>query len=134
VTWGSAVAQWATSGVPRRRFPPTAEAVRDARRYTRAALDGRATETVVQHVELVVSELATNAVVHGGSPFELAVEVDGRVRVEVLDHSPDLPAKRAMSATATSGRGLHIVEALCDRWGVELAGGGKRVWCEKDLR
>jgi anti-sigma regulatory factor (Ser/Thr protein kinase) len=119
----------------RRRFPPTAASVRAARAYTTAALrDGNADGAAIDDVELIVSELATNAVQHAGTTFEVVVETDGRIRVDVTDESPLLPIPRSVAPTATSGRGVRVVDALCDRWGVEVHDDYKRVWCERDRR
>jgi anti-sigma regulatory factor (Ser/Thr protein kinase) len=81
-------------------------------------------------VELATSELVTNAVVHGEGDVALSVLIDnGRVRVEVADSSPHPPIERHAAPEAMSGRGLPIVEAISDRWGIEeLPNGGKVVW------
>ena len=83
-------------------------------------------------VLVMLSELATNAVRHAGGGFEVALldTADG-VRVEVADSSPSVPQAQWVPAGATSGRGLAIVDALSDAWGVTaLEGGGKAVWFE----
>ncbi len=86
-----------------------------------------------QDVVLVASELVGNAVVHAraGSGDQLAVTwqvVPGAVTVEVGDPSPELPQLRTASDSATGGRGLHIVEAIADAWGVRRTSHGKQVW------
>ncbi|MEV7993273.1 ATP-binding protein [Streptomyces sp. NPDC086077] len=86
----------------------------------------------------VVAELAANAVTHGrvlGRDFRLALRLyeDGTLRVEVTDARGDrLPhIQEAGAECAESGRGLLIVAAYADRWGVDQApAGGKTVWAE----
>lgn len=81
----------------------------------------------------VVSELATNAVLHARTPFEVRlVLTDDYVRIEVHDDVRRLPSRRFFSDQAASGRGLAVVEHLSDSWGVvpDGDGGGKTVWAE----
>ncbi|MEU5437457.1 ATP-binding protein [Streptomyces sp. NPDC020719] len=84
----------------------------------------------------IVAELASNAATHGrlaGRDFLLTLRVDGGVlRIEVTDTRGDeLPRPRTPSADSASGRGLLLVEALADRWGVELGPvPRKTVWAE----
>lgn len=86
--------------------------------------------------ELLVSELVTNAVVHGAGdgeqPVILELERDGPVLcVRVSDASGSPPAPVGDVGTAENGRGLTIVAALSKEWGHQLLpGGGKTVWCE----
>jgi hypothetical protein len=83
-------------------------------------------------VELVVSELVTNAVLHGAPPVTIALWDIGRaVRVEVGDHGQMLPIVGRASPEMMTGRGLSLVAALSTGWGVvEQAGGGKVIWAE----
>ncbi len=88
--------------------------------------------------EVLVSEVVTNAVLHGqpegGGPLRLTVEADERrLRVEVEDGGPGIEdAQRDLpEPTATSGRGLAIVGGLADRWGVGRL--PSRVWFELEL-
>ncbi len=87
---------------------------------------------MVDTVELLTSEVVTNAIVHGRSGPQLAVEVhDHVVRVAVFDLSPELPVRRLGHVDDVSGRGVIIVEKLASAWGVEREGNGaKRVWFE----
>ena len=85
---------------------------------------------------LLVSELVANAVLHGGSQAELDAQMpEGRLRVAVTDDNPNLPkVGDSPDFTAETGRGLILVSALADRWGVERApSGGKAVWFELDV-
>jgi anti-sigma regulatory factor (Ser/Thr protein kinase) len=117
----------------RRSFPPQPAAVREVRRFVRESLGDQLDADHLEDLELVASELATNAVTHAGTPFDIVVATDGLVRIDVYDGARGRPVKRPPSTTATSGRGMQIVDQLCDRWGVHDAGSGKCVWCEKDL-
>ncbi|UYQ62853.1 ATP-binding protein [Streptomyces peucetius] len=91
-------------------------------------------------VALLVAELAGNAVRHGrvpGRDFRLRLALDARrVRVEVSDASSVHPPTdvRAPAADDVSGRGLVLVDALADRWGVEPRPVvGKTVWAEAEV-
>ena len=80
---------------------------------------------------LIVSELVTNAVVHGAGDVTLDVVVaDDAVRVEVADREPELPDVLDYQADAESGRGLLIVSKLARRWGVRPVDNGKVVWAD----
>jgi anti-sigma regulatory factor (Ser/Thr protein kinase) len=111
-----------------------------ARTWTRSRLSGCGYDpdaSLADAVVLVVSELVTNAVVHTGHGAVLRLQFPvgpdaGQypVRVEVADASNCPPRPRHALGEATNGRGLELVENLCDRWGWTPDGGGKRVWCE----
>ncbi len=104
-----------------------------ARRFVRDVLMSRQVSASVVHtVELLTSEVVTNAIVHGRSGPQLAVEVgDHVVRVAVHDLSPELPVRRLGHPDDVSGRGVIIVEELASSWGVEREqNGSKRVWFE----
>ena len=84
---------------------------------------------------LMVSELVTNAVRHGGPDIVLSLAVTTvRIRIEVRDSSEKLPAvpEHAPSGDRTAGRGLLIVAATATDWGVQrhADGAGKTVWAE----
>jgi anti-sigma regulatory factor (Ser/Thr protein kinase) len=107
--------------------------VRTARRFVRDVLEDNAVaDEVVETVELLTSEVITNALVHARSAPELAVRVRREmVRVEVVDVSPVVPIRRAINTDALSGRGIAIVESLASQWGVaDLSAQGKTVWFE----
>jgi anti-sigma regulatory factor (Ser/Thr protein kinase) len=92
-----------------------------------------ASPATVDTVELLVSELVTNAVLHapGGDALELRISVWGEcVRVEVRDSSSQVPQMLAPADWGLHGRGLFLVDALADRWGSEQTPTGKTVWCE----
>lgn len=111
---------------------PTAAGL--ARRRVTALCHEQAPDAVYS-LELLVSELVANAVQHGVGPVRLCLDwVDGRVRIEVQDEADAIPRQRETEAMAERGRGLMIVAALSDAWGVRAAGSGKSVWCELDTR
>lgn len=98
-------------------------------------IDGEVADSAV----LLVSELVTNAILHGEPPVELRVAVAGpHVHVEVHDADTDsvlhLPAMGERSRERLGGRGLGLVAALSSRWGLHTDETGKCVWFEIDLR
>lgn len=104
-----------------------------ARRFVRDVLMSRqVADGVVNTVELLTSEVVTNAIVHGRSGPQLVVAMeDDVIRVSVGDISPDLPVRRLSHLDDVSGRGVVIVEELASAWGVQRQrGGGKQVWFE----
>jgi anti-sigma regulatory factor (Ser/Thr protein kinase) len=88
-----------------------------------------------EDAQLVVSELATNAVIHAGTPFSVAVRSDGSaVRIAVQDWSSLQPVMRDVDPIALAGRGLRLIAAVSRSWGVEYGPDGKTVWAELPLR
>ncbi len=87
-------------------------------------------------LSLVVSELATNAVLHARSTFNVRLEGTGggHVLLSVQDDGPPIPALVHAGTRSTSGRGLHLVDALSHGWGVRpLMGSGKEVWASFEV-
>ena len=86
---------------------------------------------------LLVSELASNVVLHARTPLTLTVSWPpgtGRVRITVHDESTVSPRQRDHDVTAESGRGLQILAAVADASGIVASGSGKDVWFELDCR
>ena len=107
--------------------------VGQARRFVRGLLQEWDLDGLVDTASLLVSELATNAVLHARTPYALRVlRDDEQVRVDVLDGSLVQPRRRLNSATAATGRGVALVEELASAWGAtaadELEGFAKGVW------
>jgi anti-sigma regulatory factor (Ser/Thr protein kinase) len=120
-------------GLGRQRFDADSGAPRAARQWVRGLVEDAVPAHALDDVLVMVSELATNAVRHGGGGFDVVVATtdEGELRIEVLDASPAIPQAQWVPAGATSGRGLAIVDALSESWGVTaLEGGGKAVWFE----
>jgi anti-sigma regulatory factor (Ser/Thr protein kinase) len=112
--------------VRRRTFSQAAESVGSARHFVVDSLLDMGVEP--WPAELVVTELATNAVRHAGTAFSVSVAVDDQVTIEVSDGSEAIPERRDPPSDE-DGRGLQLVEALAVDWGVEVTGGRKSVWC-----
>jgi two-component sensor histidine kinase len=106
-----------------------------ARDFTQAALADWAVPLSARgDILLCVSELTTNALLHGVPPgrgFQLRL-LPGIValRVEVHDSGGGVPRPVAPQSEGESGRGLLLVSALADKWGVAERDPGKCVWCE----
>ncbi|GAC1318612.1 MAG: ATP-binding protein [Acidimicrobiales bacterium] len=113
-------------------FPSSLLSVRRARRFVRDAVASYLPPAELDTVELLTSEVVTNAVVHAGSSPIVEVATDGgTVRVSVEDRDPGWPMPHSVPEDATSGRGLALVDTMAHAWGVERAGGrGKRIWFE----
>jgi serine/threonine-protein kinase RsbW len=103
---------------------------RRARSHVRRACRAFGAE-VVATAELLTTELFSNALLHGAGPIRVDVLVDGvGVRVEVSDTSPNVPVVSTPAPDDQHGRGLLLVDALAQDWGVVNRPGssGKIVW------
>jgi DNA-binding NarL/FixJ family response regulator len=113
------------------RLGPNLQTPRLARRFVKQALDRWGVRREVELVELLVSELVTNSIVHARSDVEVSVTVaSDLVRVAVFDSSLEPPIRRAVRPDGASGRGLLMLDALCSAWGSDVTPGGKSVWFE----
>ncbi|HRE01108.1 MAG TPA: ATP-binding protein [Ilumatobacteraceae bacterium] len=85
--------------------------------------------------ELLVSELVSNAVLHGSGEVTVTVMEcdDGGVRVEVRNQGSGRPVLRHPRPNDLSGRGLRLVDELSTRWGLDSRGGTTLVWFEAHL-
>lgn len=107
--------------------------IRDIALARRAVADHMAAAGAGEEVELVtllVSEVVSNAVLHGAEPRSIAVDVsEDTIHVEVSDGTPVDPVVRPVDTGRVSGNGMRIVEGLSTAWGVHHdPDGGKRVW------
>jgi two-component sensor histidine kinase len=85
----------------------------------------------LEDAQLVVTELVTNAVLHAATEVQLTLDIrPGTVRVEVADGNERLPRPREADAEDVTGRGLLLVAAVAESWGVsQRDDDGKVVWC-----
>ena len=86
-------------------------------------------EARIEPVMLVANELVANAIVHAHSAPVLSLEAAGSdLLLRVTDESPNPPVAREATAEQDGGRGLMLVEALSDHWGIDPNTSGKSVW------
>jgi anti-sigma regulatory factor (Ser/Thr protein kinase) len=112
-------------------LPPRAASVRAARRAVVDLLAAWRAPHDPDDAALLVTELVANVVDHVGGEASLTVELalSGEwLRIAVVDGSAVRPVVQELSADRERGRGMQIVVAIADRWGVEDHDGGKRVW------
>jgi PAS domain S-box-containing protein len=116
-------------GVHRMPFELKPESAALTRGFTAGVLDGAGWRDQVDTAVLLVSELVTNAIRHARGPCALTVKLgDDEVELSVEDGDPQVPIARAARRLEESGRGLLLVGALADRWGVRAISGGKAIW------
>ena len=113
---------------------PEASSAAQARAFVSQHLLDHDLPHLVDDIEVVVSELATNAMAHAHTPFTVILcAFDDTVVLEVSDASRTEPSLIVARALDTTGRGVAIVQALSRDWGVlPRASGGKSVWAEFD--
>ncbi|MBI5087751.1 MAG: ATP-binding protein [Actinobacteria bacterium] len=113
-----------------------------ARRFVRETLEAAGQSAACDAALLLTSELATNVVRHAGTSFEIVVEVDDTVRVEIHDGLAVTQAFRDLvehppaevEPTAVGGRGIMLVDKTALRFGLRDKGaGGKAVWFELEV-
>jgi PAS domain S-box-containing protein len=105
--------------------------IAEARHFVQEHLERwQVPDAVLRDLELVTSELVTNAMVHGGAPVDVRLQLDGaRVVLEVQDDAASsVPRPQDPDDDDEHGRGLRIVETLSDEWGMRSTERGKCVW------
>jgi len=111
------------------------DAPRLARQFVSETFEEWARDDLVQEGILVVTELATNAVVHARSDFTVSLSRHGdSVRLSVGDSVTHPPAAREVDSMVPGGKGLYLVEALSQSWGHDQIDGGKVVWADLPVR
>jgi anti-sigma regulatory factor (Ser/Thr protein kinase) len=109
---------------------PNARAPGQARRMLARMACATHNAALLETAQLLVSELVTNALIHGRPPITLQIscaEQQG-LQVDVSDTDPDLPVIQPRDVRADHGRGVALVDLLSDDCGVQPADPGKRVW------
>ncbi|RBM11784.1 SpoIIE family protein phosphatase [Streptomyces sp. PT12] len=112
------------------RLDPRAESVREARRLVRDSLARWELEELEDSVELLVSEVVTNAVRYAERPVSVRLLRTDVLRCEVGDDVPQLPRLRQAGPADEGGRGLYLVQRLARQWGATRLSTGKLVWFE----
>jgi anti-sigma regulatory factor (Ser/Thr protein kinase) len=114
-------------------LPADARSSHEARRVVRALAAGLA---CVDDVVLATSELAANALQHGGGARTLATSMSPlSIVVGITDSRPDaLPSVLSLRGAAASGRGMAIIDAIAHHWGITIFHDHKVVWCEFGIR
>jgi len=114
-------------------FPADAGEIRRARDFVRSTISDWGFGRIADDAAVIISELAGNSIRHADSAFFVTVSSHrSDLRLSVGDASELQPTTRESSPSANAGRGLVLVAALSDSWGVESSPGGKIVWA--DLR
>lgn len=114
-------------------LPPVPEAVADGRAWSREIMKEWRFAEMTDVVQQLVSELVTNSIEHAETSCVrlLLAQATGTLRLDVTDEDVlRLPVRAQAGPGDISGRGLAIVEALSDRWGVHITASRKTVWCE----
>ncbi|HEY3957482.1 MAG TPA: SpoIIE family protein phosphatase [Streptosporangiaceae bacterium] len=116
---------WTLEGTP--------ESVRRARVLVSGQLAEWGLADSAYTTELLVSELVTNALTHAGGEVSLRMMIDRALVCEVFDDAAAMPKLRNAEDDDESGRGLHVVSQLAQRWGTRRTPAGKAVWFELPL-
>lgn len=127
---GTLSAVCSTTADARVDLAATTRAPATARAFVRRAACPAHPAVDLDAVVLLVSELVTNVVQHGGPLLVLTVDCDAhRIAVRVHDGGGDRPLTQAASPGDEHGRGLALVDLISDDWGVDPhPGDGKDVW------
>jgi PAS domain S-box-containing protein len=114
-------------------LPSEPTSVARARELACGWLLARGLDDLIDTCELLVSELATNALRHGRGDIRLRLLRDTKLVCEVWDNGYAQPRQRRARDTDEGGRGLQLVSMLADRWGSRRTPTGKTVWFELSL-
>ncbi|MFD8724228.1 SpoIIE family protein phosphatase [Streptomyces sp. NPDC059629] len=113
--------------------PADAAAVAKTRKLVDERLTAWGLEEAAFTLELVVSELVTNAIRYGTEPIHLRLIKERSLICEVSDSSSTAPHLRRARVSDEGGRGLFLVAELTQRWGTRYTSAGKTIWAEQAL-
>jgi anti-sigma regulatory factor (Ser/Thr protein kinase) len=121
-----------SDGEPSTRvFVPTPVVIREVRAFMRDALDAWGEETLGVEAQVIVAELASNAVLHACSPFRVSLSrTDSEIKIAVRDVSAELPEDVGGRVDRHGGRGISIVAALSSAWDTDPEADGKTIWAK----
>ncbi len=122
---GERIAEW--------NVPPDPSAVAASRAAATAQLRRWGLEDLVLGTELILSELVTNAIRHGGSPIGVRLVYARTLICQVADTSSTSPRLRLAADTDEGGRGLFLVGQIAQRWGTRYTETGKIIWTEQQV-
>jgi DNA-binding NarL/FixJ family response regulator len=115
----------------RTELDPDLVSPRRAREFVTETLERWSCADATAIIDLLVSEIVANAVIHANTTAELTVQLlPERVRVAVTDEEPAQPKRRPDNPLTSSGRGIALIERLSLAWGIDRLPGGKRIWFE----
>jgi len=124
------IAGTSRDGMSTLHLEPVVESTPVARHWIAAHLRDVPSE-VSECAALLTSELVTNAVLHAGTPLSVSLHLlPDRIRIDVADGNPVIPALKDYGRDAATGRGLTLFNTLASEWGVQPLDGGKIVWFE----
>lgn len=114
-------------------LPRDPKAAGQARHHVRGQLADWGLDDLAPTTELLVSELVGNVVRHAKGPVRLRLLYGAELICEVFDGSLTMPRIRRATESDEGGRGLQLVRALSERWGVRYTQTGKCIWTEQVL-
>jgi anti-sigma regulatory factor (Ser/Thr protein kinase) len=112
-------------------LPPDPAVVSEARAFASDRLTAWGLEEMAFTMELVVSELVTNAIRYGQSPIQLRMILQSTVTCEVSDAGGTAPHLRRARTFDEGGRGLVLVAQMTEHWGTRHNRDGKVIWAQQ---
>jgi anti-sigma regulatory factor (Ser/Thr protein kinase) len=114
-----------------RSFAAELDSVRAARHFVTGLLDSQPGDPLADDAAIVVTELASNAVLHAHSGFTLTISrAAAALRIAVRDNRPLSPGSDGLLFHISPGHGLSVVAQLASHWAVQRLPDGKVVWAE----